>query len=175
MAMNASLNEIDPMQIKWNLWIIPNKPTVIGMIDLTSGKYPVLTIGSIDNIGNLIQLDANATDDYGIPINSFIQTAYGFLEKSKRIGFSEYNSFFTRMKWNSFGDALVTVTGFGYNAKIQRQLFTKQLLAASGKDLLTPINFTSQKMSVKINAPSGLMFIDSIELHTKPMFVLTPQ
>lgn len=174
-AMSESLNDIDPLLVKWNLWQLPNNPTVVGMIDLTSGQYPVLTIGSIDNVGNLIQLSDAAIDDYGNPIESFMQSAYGFLQKSNKVGFSDYNSFFTMMKWNAFGTAKVTITGFGYNAKIQRQLFTKQLVAASGKDLLTPINFTSQKLSIKIAATSGSMLIDSIVLHTKPMFQMTPQ
>jgi hypothetical protein len=174
-ALDEDIMYIDPTKIKWDLWQFPNKPTVVGMIDLTGDSYPVLRIGSIDNIGNLIQLDPTQEQDYGNNISSYIQTAYGFLMQSKRKTFSDYNSFFVGAKWNAFGDALLTCTGFGYNAKIQRQLFTRQLAAASGVDLINPFNLTSQKLSLKLAASSGKFTIDYIAVYCKPMFQVTPQ
>lgn len=175
MALEENLLYVDPLKIKWDLWQLPNNSTVVGMIDLTGESYPILRVGSIDNIGNVIKFDANATDDYGVPINSFMQTAYGFLAKSKQKAMSDFNCFFAGMKWNAFGSALITATGYGYNGKIQRQLFTRQLNSVNAIDLLNPINFTSQKLSIKLAATSKQFTVNGIDLYGKPMFILTPQ
>lgn len=176
MALDEDLLYVDPMKIKWDLWQFPAAPTVVGMVDLNDEPYPILRIGSIKGIGSVIQLDTTQTVDFNDEnIQSFMQTAYGFLAKSRTKNSSDFNSFFAGIKWNGYGTSLMTATGFGYNGKIQRQLFTRQLLPSISVDLMNPINFTSQKLSVKLGSSSGQFTINSIILYAKPMFMVTPQ
>ena len=179
-ATDENLNYIDPMKIKWNLWTFPNNPTVIGMIDINTPNYfgdvfPVFRFGSIDGISGIVQLDSNSITDYGTNIPSYIQTAFGYPAKSRSVNMKDINTLYNLMKWNVNGAQLITATAIGYNSAKQRQLFTRVLSNSSGTDLENPINFTSQKISIKLSAAQSYWFIDSIDLYGNLTFLRTPQ
>lgn len=174
-AINVTLNSVNPMKIKWNLWKFPNNPTMIGMVDLAGDSFPVLRIGSIDNISGLIQLDQIQIKDYGNNINSFLQTAFIFPNKSKHKSQDNYVSFFEAVKYNATGPATLTFTGIGYNSNTTIQLFTKIIGSSISFDYINPFNFVSQKMSIKIESVINPLTLFSLEIYGKPMFMITPQ
>lgn len=175
-AVDEALNYVDPLKMKWCLDSFPDAPTMIGMIDLTGDSYPILRIGSnTGNVNGLIQLDDNASDDYGHDLDSYLQTAFAFLTKGRKMSYANYNSFFTALKYNATGSVTLDFTAIGYNSKITKALFSRIINGAVANDYLNPINFTSQKMSTKIECTKGRFNIDALEVYCKPMFMVTPQ
>lgn len=173
-ALSEDLTYVNPMAMKWNLWKLPNNPTVIDMLDLTAGSYPILTIGSIDNIGNIINLNTTQSSDYGNNIQSYIQTAFLSPAKSKKVNFSDFVSLFAYFNLNAYGTSLLNPTLFGLNSNISINLPTIQLISSIGKLINKPINFPTNKLSIKLLSNSGQWNLDALDIYCKPLFNVTP-
>lgn len=174
-AALPDLTYVDPMVVKWDLWKLPNNPTVLGLIDLTGENSYSLRIGSADNIGNVIQLDDTSPDDYGTAIHSYIQTGYLYPAKSKKLNYMEFISYWTGLQMNAWGSANLTPTLYGLNGNTNKSFNNIQLVSNPTQMIQRALNFQSQKASLRLESFAGKFAIDDITLYTKPMAASTPR
>lgn len=137
---------MDPKNIRWTTWTFPKKPTTIVVDVKSSDRTTLFKFGTEEH--NVYTYDESVTDDFGTPINSFIETA--LLPPMNDESISPINHFgLLKLRAKGSGALNILVSGLERARTIQPAGFA--LSASPGKSLDRLINFQDERCSIKLS------------------------
>lgn len=158
---------LDEKQMKWTFWAFPS-PAVSIAADLDSvTSYPVLHVAL--TAGNIYTVKSTLTDDFGNAIDSYVQLAL----KNVLAGWIHH---FGCLKFRVTGTGNMNVLLTGEDGSLPTSVGSIPLSSAPGGEPEKLINFTNEKMSVKLRTSLfGERFVLSqIITYLKPMWAKRP-
>ncbi len=154
--------QIVPEDVRWAVWSFPwNVMSIAG--DINSTLDTVLKMAGTSNI--YVQDESSSTDD-GTSITSFIKTALLY----ESLNYMHHYGFLTS---RIVGSGTLTITLYSLDDLRNVVLNTVTLSATPGRRVEKPINFTTEKMSVKFSV-SGKFTMFSSHIDCKPIWAVRP-
>lgn len=157
---------IDERAIKWSKWTFPNAPkSMFGSRDVTTGK-PVIFFTLT---GGIYAMKEGLTDDFGNAIDS-----YGDMDlKTSLAGWINH---FASIRFRIKGSGVLAVTLSGQDDVTTATAPSITLATSPGGEIDIPINFKSEKMSVKfrVNTFGSYFICNKVEIFAKPLWETRP-
>lgn len=132
---------LDEKMIKWSLWTFPTAPvSIMGDVDATTGES-IIHIAVAG--GNIYDMKAGLTDDYGNAIDSYIQF-------NLKTALSGWINHFGAVKFRIIGSGSLLLTVYGEDSSNIQTLPPLTLASAPGLEPYRLFNFINEKCSIKI-------------------------